>query len=93
VSTLAIPPTATQAALPKADSPAKIHEAAQQFEALLIGQILETVAKDGAWLGSGADSASSCANGFAQQQLAVLMARNGGFGLAKMIEHGLENKE
>jgi Rod binding domain-containing protein len=73
----------------KPDTPAKIHDAAQQFEALLIGQILQSVSEDGGWLGSGGDSASSCATGFAQEQLASMMARNGGFGLADIIAKGL----
>lgn len=76
-------------AVSKTDSPAKIHDAAQQFEALLLGQILESASKGGRWLGSGEDSASGCANSFAQQQLATVMARNGGLGLAAIIEKGL----
>ncbi len=74
----------------KPDTPAKIHDAAQQFEALLIGQILQSVSEGGGWLGSGGDSASSCATGFAQEQLAGMMARSGGFGLADLIAKGLE---
>lgn len=74
----------------KPDTPAKIHDAAQQFEALLIGQILQSVSEGGGWLGSGDDSASSCATGFAQEQLATMMAKNGGFGLADLIAKGLE---
>ena len=79
-------------AIPKDGDPAKIQDAAQQFEALLLGQILETVSKDGGWLGSGEDSASSCANGFAQEQLAALMAKQGGFGLSRLIAEGLDQK-
>lgn len=74
----------------KADTPAKIHDAAQQFEALLIGQILQSVSESGGWMGSGGDSASSCATGFAQEQLASMMAKSGGFGLADVIAKGLE---
>ncbi|MGD0669636.1 MAG: hypothetical protein ABSB23_18915 [Bryobacteraceae bacterium] len=86
-SAVAPPPTPS---VPTGGDPAKIRDAAQQFEALLIGQILETVSQDGGWLGSGEDSASSCANGFAQQQLATMMAKQGGFGLSKLIAEGLE---
>lgn len=74
------------------DSPAKIKEAAQQFEALLIGQLLQSAAESGGWLGSGSDSASSCAGGFAQQQLAGAMSKSGGFGLAALIEEGLKRQ-
>jgi len=89
-SAVAPPPTP---AIPKDGDPAKIQDAAQQFEALLLGQILETVSKDGGWLGSGEDSASSCANGFAQEQLAGMMAQQGGFGLSKLIAEGLQRAE
>jgi Rod binding domain-containing protein len=75
----------------KSDDPAKIRDAAQQFEGLLIAQVLQSAHDDGGWLGSGEDSAGSCASGFAEQQLAVTMAKNGGFGLAAMISKGLEN--
>jgi len=79
------------ATLPKhADTPAKIKDAAQQFEALLISQVLRSASENGGWLGSGGDSASSCAGGFAQQQLAASMAKSGGFGLASLIAQGLE---
>jgi Rod binding domain-containing protein len=77
-------------AIPKDSNPAKIKDAAQQFEALLLGQILETVSQGAGWLGSGEDSSSSCANGFAQEQLAAMMARQGGFGLSGLIAQGLE---
>ncbi|MGA2038447.1 MAG: hypothetical protein ABSH42_04155 [Bryobacteraceae bacterium] len=89
IAQTAVAPPATPA-IPKGSDPAKIQDAAQQFEALLIGQILETVSQSGGWLGSGEDSASSCANGFAQEQLAALMAKQGGFGLSNLIAQGLE---
>jgi flagellar protein FlgJ len=77
----------------KADTPAKIKEAAQQFEALLIGQLLQGASKDGGWLGSGEDSAGECATGFAEQQLALMMAQKGGLGLANLIAQGLTAPE
>jgi Rod binding domain-containing protein len=77
----------------KTDGPKKVYQAAQQFEALLLGQILESVSHGGGWLGSGEDSASGCANSFAQEQLATMMAKQGGFGLAKMIAEGLQRSE
>jgi peptidoglycan hydrolase FlgJ len=70
--------------------PAKIGQAAQQFEALLIGQILRSAhSSDGGWLGAD-DSSSSCGTDFAEEQLANTIAKQGGFGLAKMIEKDLE---
>jgi len=90
---LAIPAGLTTAAipakvLPTADA-AKVREAGQQFEALLLNQILQTVSETGGWLGSGEDSSSACATGLAQQQLASVMAKNGGIGLAALISQGL----
>ena len=45
--------TTAPAGSPKNADPAKIHEAAQQFEALLLGQLLHSVHPSGGWLGSG----------------------------------------
>lgn len=87
---LAINPTAFQPAIPKAADPAKARDAAQQFEALLLGQILESARQGGGWLGSGEDAAGGCAAGYAEQQLASMMARQGGLGLARLISAGLE---
>jgi flagellar protein FlgJ len=75
------------------DSPAKIKDAAQQFEALLLAQILHSAHESGSgWLGSGGDSSSDSLGDYAEQQLAAVMAKNGGLGLAKMIAEGLERK-
>ncbi|MGA2195303.1 MAG: hypothetical protein ABSH40_08540 [Bryobacteraceae bacterium] len=75
------------------DSPAKIKDAAQQFEALLLAQILRSAHEAGSgWLGEGGDSSSDSLGDYAQEQLAVVMAKNGGLGLAKMIAQGLERK-
>lgn len=77
-------------AAPKTNDPAKIRDAAQQFESLLLGQLLESAHPKGGWLGGGDDGASDTATGFAEQQLAATMARAGGIGLANMIAAGLE---
>ena len=75
------------------DTPAKIKDAAQQFEALLLAQILRSAHEAGSgWLGEGGDSSSDSLGDYAQEQLAVVMAKNGGLGLAKMIAQGLERK-
>jgi len=81
----------TAGAIPK--DTGKITQAAQQFEALLIGQILHSAhASDGGWLGSD-DSSGSCATDFAEEHLANTIAQQGGFGLAKMISQELQKKE
>ncbi len=68
----------------KAGNASKARDAAQQFEALLLGQILHSVRA------SGGDSAGECATDFAEEQLALVMARRGGLGLARLIEAGLK---
>lgn len=69
------------------DRPERILEAAQQFEALLIGKLLEQAresATQGALCGE-EDQAGEQAISFANQQMAESLARSGGFGLARMI--------
>ena len=76
---------------PKAGDPAKVRDAAQQFEALLMAQILRTEREsNNGWLGSGGDSSSDCATEFAEQHLASVLAANGGLGLADLIAKGLK---
>lgn len=76
----------------KADDPVRIRDAAQQFEGLLLAKVLETAHEGGGWLGTSEDSADNCASSFAEQQLAMTMARQGGFGLADLIAKGLQRK-
>ena len=79
---------------PKTDDPTKAHDAAQQFEALLIEQILRSAHENGeGWLGSGGDSAGDCATDYAEQQLAIMLAQKGGLGLANLIEAGLSREQ
>jgi Rod binding domain-containing protein len=80
--------TAITGAMPKAQDSGKLHQAAQQFEALLIGQILHSTHSDGGWLGED-DSSSGCATDFAEEQLSNTIAQQGGFGLADMIQKNL----
>jgi Rod binding domain-containing protein len=77
-----------------APSPAKLHRVAQQFEALLIGEILKS-AKVGATDSSGdddgddGDSGGDSAMDMAQTQFAQSIAMQGGLGLSHLIETGL----
>jgi|SRR5579883_2796115 len=78
------------APIPK-DDPAKIKEAAHQFEALLIGQMMKSMRdSEGGWLGTGGDESSSSAMEYGQEMFAQSMAKSGGLGLADMISKGLE---
>ena len=75
------------------DTPARIRDAAQQFESLLLEQILRAARESGAgWLNADKDSAGDCATEFAEQQFAVAMAQRGGLGIAKLVAAGLEKK-
>jgi Rod binding domain-containing protein len=67
--------------------------AAQDFEALLIGQMLHGLREEGSgWLGTGDDDASAVAFGFGEDQLAKALAKGGGLGLSRVIAAGLAAK-
>lgn len=70
----------------------KVAEAAKQFEALMLGQLLKTArqSSEGGWLGTGDDQAGEMAVDLAEQQFAQAMSAKGGLGIAKMVTKGLE---
>lgn len=74
------------------NDPEKIRQAASQFEALLIGQVLKTMHEDPGegWLGTGEDQTASSFMGMADEYFAQAMAKRGGLGLARTISAGLE---
>jgi peptidoglycan hydrolase FlgJ len=86
--------TSPTAAFPvQRDSPAKIHKAAQEFEALMIGQMLKSVRESSFGGGWGTlDQSGDVALDMAEQQMAQLLATNGGLGLAQLISKGLEKR-
>jgi Rod binding domain-containing protein len=72
------------------DSPQKIRDAATQFEALLVGQILKSAHEEGdSGMGAGEDQTAGSALQMADEYLARSMASRGGLGLASMISAGL----
>ena len=78
----------------KSQTPDKVHDAAQQFEALLMGQILRSARQSGSgWLGGGEDSSAECATDYAEQQFAAVLAQQGGLGLADLIAKGLTRNQ
>ena len=81
----ASPPDALAGRRPPADA----RDAAEQFEALLIGQMLRAVRESGGWLGT-SDPSGDCATEYAEQQLAAVIAQRGGLGLADLIARGLD---
>ena len=75
----------------KTDTPQKTKEAATQFEALLVGQILKSAhGEDGGWLGSGEDQTAGSAMQMADEYFARALTSHGGLGLARMISNSLE---
>lgn len=76
--------------------PSKIHEAAQQFEALMVGEMMKTAREsgsEGGWLGSGESTGDDSAIGMAESQFSQALASRGGFGLAKMIEQTVARQQ
>lgn len=71
--------------------PSKLHDAAQQFEALMIGEMMRSVRESGSegWLGSGGDTGDDSAMDMAESQFARALATGGGLGLAKTIEQSV----
>lgn len=92
--------SASSASLPGANQtsdgqakPKNAAEAAKQFEALLIAQMLRTAHEStGGSLDESGDSSGDTMFDVAGQQFAQVMANNGGLGLAKMITEGLNRK-
>ncbi len=79
----------------KTDSPEKLKDAATQFEALMIGQLLKAAHDESGdeSLGGDSDPASASAMDFANDYFARAMATKGGLGLSNMIVAGLAPKE
>lgn len=76
------------------EKPTKIHQAAQQFESLLIGEMLKSAhpSDSEGWLGSGESTGDDSAMDMAESQLANSLASSGGLGLAKMVERMMNAK-
>jgi len=85
----ACPPLSSSAG--RADTPAKIRDAASQFEALLLAQMLKSVreAAGEGWLGTDGDEAGGLMLDVAQEHLAQVLAAQGGLGLASLVAEGL----
>jgi Rod binding domain-containing protein len=88
----AIPPAAAPPS--QRDTPQKIHKTAQDFEALLIGQVLKGSREAGSgWLGTGDDEGGQIGMEVAEQEFARMLASQGGLGMSRLIEAGLKSKQ
>ena len=72
--------------------PSNVNQAAAQFEALLVSQILKAARPAGgeSWLGAGSDASAAPAIEFAEEQLAAALCARGGLGLAAMIAQAMQ---
>jgi Rod binding domain-containing protein len=84
----------------KSDSNSKLHTAAQQFEALVISEMLRSERESkadssgsGGGLDTGDDSGSDSAMDLAEGQLSNALAAGGGLGLARMIERTMSQAD
>ena len=75
--------------------PKNIAQAAEQFESLLLAQMLKGAHDEttGGWLGTGDDQAGSSMAELAEEHLAQAMAAGGGLGLTKLIANGLKRAD
>lgn len=91
-STLGSSPGANTNDLNAKNETKKIADAATQFEALLIGQMLRSARDpDAEGLMGTEDGPGSALLEMGEQQFAQTLANNGGLGIAKMVIAGLEN--
>jgi flagellar protein FlgJ len=89
IAPTALPATLTGAAAES--TPPKIKDAAKQFEAMLIAQMLSSARESGTsgWGGDSSDKSGDTMMEMAEQQLSKVLASGGGLGLATMITKGL----
>ncbi len=75
--------------------PTNVKEAATQFEGLLIAEMLRSAheASPGGLEGDDEDSQSSTLFDLAAEQFAQMMAKQGGFGIARVVTSGLSGKK
>jgi Rod binding domain-containing protein len=75
------------------NKPGTVENAAREFEALLITEMLRAARGDeSGWLGAGEDSTASSAMEMAEEFLARALSAQGGLGLASVIRQGLDQK-
>jgi Rod binding domain-containing protein len=74
----------------RSEDPELLKQAAADFEALLVAEMLKSArSSGGGWLGSGEDEAGATMVELAEQQFAQALAAAGGLGLADLIVKGL----
>jgi Rod binding domain-containing protein len=72
--------------------PTRIEDAARQFESILIAQMLRSARESASAMGEEdeSDTGGSTMREVAEQQFALMLARQGGIGLTRLVTAGLE---
>ncbi len=85
---------AARVSAPPARPPANLVEAARQFEALMIGQLLkESHAGEAGWPGDGEESGNATMTEVAEEHFAQALAKSGGLGLGATLIKSLTPPE
>ena len=72
----------------------RLGEAARQFEALLLAQILKSARQSSSGgLTGETDASGGCAMEYAEEQVAALLSQRGGLGIANILIAGLRNEQ
>jgi Rod binding domain-containing protein len=92
LASAAPPVRSASGAQKRSDDPKRVADAAQQFESLMIAQLLKSMRESGTggWLGTGEDQAGAQAVELAESQMAQALAKQGGLGLAHLVVKGLQ---
>lgn len=75
------------------DRPARLRQAAGEFEALLLAQLLKTMREERGWMGTGEDQAGTSLLEIAEEHLAQVLASQGGLGLAGLLAQSLQSAQ
>ncbi len=67
----------------------RLEQAATDFEALLVAQLLKAARGEGGWMGTGEDQAAASMLELAEEHLAAVIAAGGGLGLKGLLIEGL----
>jgi len=70
--------------------PARVRQTAEDFEALLLAQMLRQARTEGGWFQESSGESGSILE-FAEQQMAGILSRSGGLGLGQLITNAISN--
>lgn len=73
--------------------PSRLQNAASQFEALLVAQMLKSVRESASGLTAENDDSMTTYSEMAEQQFAQALSAQGGLGIAKMVMAQLGNRD